>query len=535
MSKAVSRAWLPRATAQFARTVYTELRRAGHKKPDIVRFINEVMDILSQDTSKDTEPSTIAAPTLIDPEAGLPGSDTMHDIVEFELRIRHKDRRQDERLAVVAIDVLVPGWASASARERTHQIVAPMLARGLRAGDLLGQLGPDRYLLVLPRSKDGVRASIQGRIAARLDELAAEFPEETVFELRWTVVGGGAFDPSTAIELLQHCFATTPEVLKPVVVPQARRPAPVRGPQQPPSRDIVLALGGGAARAVSHAGVLQVLTAAGIRPIAAAGCSAGGLVAAMFARGLSPDAISARFCDFSSTPLYREMRTGYANFLREGKNVQRRSRARYFDASSLAFYSDSVLSVLSTQQLFAFVEHFVGSDCDIGSLSLPFSVVATDLVEGRPVKLSHGSLHTALAASCSVPGLFPPQQVGERLFVDGSTVTEVPIWTAHLLGFSAPVLAVYMGRPFHRIEDYKTSTEVATRGNALIHAELVREQLSRAELLLTVPMEDIGWLDFRKAMRIVEIGRTAAESALPRIIARLDRTGQHEDATVDAP
>jgi predicted acylesterase/phospholipase RssA len=85
-----------------------------------------------------------------------------------------------------------------------------------------------------------------------------------------------------------------------------------------------------------------------------------------------------------------------------------------------------------------------------------------------------------------------------------------------------PVLAVYMGRPFHRIADYRTSTEVSTRANALIHAELVREQLRRADFLLTIPMEDIGWLDFRKATRIVEIGRQAAGTALPRIIARIE-------------
>jgi len=83
MSKDRSRTWLPRATTQFARTVYTELRRAGHGKGDVVRFINELMDMLSKDTEQ-----VPAAPDLVEPEAGSPGSDTMHDIVEFELRIR---------------------------------------------------------------------------------------------------------------------------------------------------------------------------------------------------------------------------------------------------------------------------------------------------------------------------------------------------------------------------------------------------------------------------------------------------------------
>jgi NTE family protein len=291
-----------------------------------------------------------------------------------------------------------------------------------------------------------------------------------------------------------------------------------------PTREVVLALGGGAARAASHAGVLQVLEAAGVRPLAVSGFSAGGLVAAMIALGMPSERIIARFAEFAKTSVYQEMRRAFGAYLRETRNTQTRTRPRYFGMSSLAFFSDSQLSALSSDHLFSFVEHFVGRDSDISALQLPCSVVATDLVEGIPVKLSHGSLHAVLAASCAVPGLFPPQRLEERLFVDGSSITEVPIWAAHLLGSSALVLAVYLGRPSHRISDYQTSTEVSTRANALIHAELVREQLRRADLLLTVPMDTVGWLDFRHADRIVAIGRHAAEAALPRLLERLDRS-----------
>jgi NTE family protein len=179
----------------------------------------------------------------------------------------------------------------------------------------------------------------------------------------------------------------------------------------------------------------------------------------------------------------------------------------------------------------AFVEHFVGSDCDLAAMTMPFSVVATDLVEGRPVVLSHGSLHVALAASCAVPGLFPPQRIGERLLIDGSTVTEVPICAAQFLGLGAPVLAIHMERPSHRISDYQTSSEISTRSNALVHAELVREQLRRAELLLIVPMQNVGWLDFRQARRIAEMGRGAARDELPRILAGLETTRAHPITT----
>lgn len=204
-------------------------------------------------------------------------------------------------------------------------------------------------------------------------------------------------------------------------------------------------------------------------------------------------------------------------------------RNRYFGDSSLAFYSETVLSAVSTELLYQFVEYFVGRDCDIRSLPVPFSLVATDLIDGRPVVLSHGSLHAGLAASCAVPGLFPPQPLGDRMLVDGSTVTEVPIWGGQLLGLAAPVLAVYMDRPCYRITDYQNSAEVATRSNALVHAELVREQLGRAEYLISVPMQDIGWLDFRQSERIAAVGRQAAHQALPRILERMALTEEVGD------
>jgi len=524
MSQDRTKAWLSRATTQFARTVYTELRRAGHTKPDIVRFINEMMDLLSQDSAPSTGP--VEPPALIDPEAGLPDAVTLHDLLEFELRARLRDRRQEEKLVVLAIDVTLPSWTSGAARQRSHEILAAMFAHGRRAADIVGQLGPDRYLVVLPRSKDGVRASLTTRISQLLNDAADELADALTLELRWTVIEPNA-PATTAIAVLEQCLASPPEILRPVRgqrTAATTTPSRSAGVSAPAGRSIVLALGGGAARAAAHAGVLEVLASADIRPVAIAGCSAGALVGAMFAKGMTPRDIAAKFAGFTSTTIYKAMRQAYADFLRGTRAAERQSRPRYFGASSLAFYSDTALSVLPEALLGEFVEHFIGADCDIARLPMPFSVVATDLVLGQAISLSHGSLSAALAASCSVPGLFPPQARGDRLLVDGSTITEVPIGTAHLLGVAAPVLAVYMERPFPRIDDYQTSTEVSTRANALVHAELVREQLRRSDLLLAIPMQGVGWLDFRRAASIVELGRATAEAGLPVILSRLDRS-----------
>ena len=85
----------------------------------------------------------------------------------------------------------------------------------------------------------------------------------------------------------------TPPPKPPVVAAPVAAPLPpvaaVMPPPKPPARPprLGLALGGGAARGFAHIGVIQVLQEHGIRPALVVGTSAGSLVAAMYASGMS--------------------------------------------------------------------------------------------------------------------------------------------------------------------------------------------------------------------------------------------------------
>ena len=88
--------------------------------------------------------------------------------------------------------------------------------------------------------------------------------------------------------LLAACQTAPPP--RPTVVPV---PAPPVSPPPPPTPPrIGLALGGGAARGFAHIGVIQVLEEAGIQPDLVVGTSAGSLVAALYASGMSGAALA---------------------------------------------------------------------------------------------------------------------------------------------------------------------------------------------------------------------------------------------------
>jgi NTE family protein len=71
---------------------------------------------------------------------------------------------------------------------------------------------------------------------------------------------------------------------------------------------------------------------------------------------------------------------------------------------------------------------------DLSEADIPVHLVAFDLSEQREVLLSDGPAVDAIVASASIPGVFPPVSLDERLLIDGGVVNNTPISHAVELG-----------------------------------------------------------------------------------------------------
>jgi NTE family protein len=65
---------------------------------------------------------------------------------------------------------------------------------------------------------------------------------------------------------------------------------------------------------------------------------------------------------------------------------------------------------------------------------IPFHVIATDLLSGRELRLSHGDALEAILASAAIPGVFAPVEWGGRKLIDGGVSNNAPIADAIELG-----------------------------------------------------------------------------------------------------
>jgi len=248
-----------------------------------------------------------------------------------------------------------------------------------------------------------------------------------------------------------------------------------------------LALGGGFARGLAHLGVLKVLVENNIPVDALAGTSVGSVVAAAYASGCTMDEMlaEARAVRWSDIASWTIPRLGFATNVRMEAMLQRLLRRSRFE-----------------------------------ELSLPLSVVATDVSTGQAVVFREGELFPPVRASCSFPGLFVPVSYQGRLLVDGAIVGSVPVGALQQMGVDV-IVAVHLktGDP-----SQAPTNVFQVVGQAFqIVASLSQTTWRRACDVVIEP--DVGgfrWDDFGQVDELISAGERAARQALPALRALLN-------------
>ncbi len=302
---------------------------------------------------------------------------------------------------------------------------------------------------------------------------------------------------------------------------------------------IGLVLGSGAARGWGHIGVLRTLADAGIEPDIVCGTSIGALVGAAYV---------------------------------DGDLDRLEDWARSLTMQAVVSFLDVSLNggLIKGEKLIDFFRsHFV--DRDIVELPLPFGAVATDLQNGREIWLREGPVSDAVRASIALPGLLTPFRHQGRWLVDGGLVNPVPVSLCRAMGADWVIavdansdlvgrhLKLKAAKPARKP---KSGEPESLTDSVMAHIQPVMSQLglnhpnskdkspamldvlassinimqvlitrSRlagepADVLIAPQLGHLGIMDFYRAEAAIEIGRKAAELALPQIRAMLEQVGK---------
>lgn len=266
------------------------------------------------------------------------------------------------------------------------------------------------------------------------------------------------------------------------------------------------ALGGGGARGLVHIGILKVLTRADIPVDAIAGTSMGGLVAALFACGISAEQME-------------------AEIMEKSKLLSLLKLVDYRPAGWGSFFSG--------ERVHGYFRELVGEETGFTDAQIPLALTAVDINTGLPVLLNEGSVADAMRATMSVPGVFAPVPRGPMRLVDGGVLNNVPVDVARSLGVDC-VVAVDVNpnfalnapgqKPVAEPFDLHIGLPIA---QTLWHAMLVMmSAITESHLaqdppdLIIRPDIPVGvslFSGFDKPAQTIAAGTAAAEAALPYI------------------
>ncbi|PZR87093.1 MAG: patatin [Stutzerimonas stutzeri] len=277
--------------------------------------------------------------------------------------------------------------------------------------------------------------------------------------------------------------------------PLARRPDP-SGPE------LVLVLGSGGARGLSHIPVLEALDELGLKPALIAGSSMGAIVGAAYAAGLSG----------------RDLRAHVeASFRDRARVIARLLEARIGKIADLwrGGLGNPVL-IDGERLLDLFWPQAVPDRFE--ELGIPFLSVATDYHLHDEVVLGSGPLTPAVAASLAIPGLVRPVTIGGRVLIDGGAINPLPY--DRLLGPGRLVLAVDTSAPA-TVSDSRVPEplEAMVGVSQILTRALVQRMIERQppDILIRAGGEGFGGLDFFRWQAILE----AAEPAKDEVKRRL--------------
>ncbi len=280
---------------------------------------------------------------------------------------------------------------------------------------------------------------------------------------------------------------------------------------------IALVLSSGGSRGLAQIGVIMELEKQGFHITSVSGSSIGSVIGGLYAMG-KMDVYTEWVSSFNMTDVW-----GFMDFTLTKQGLLKGER---------------VFNKMKT----------IIPDMNIEDMSIPFAVVATDIINKKEVVFTKGSFYQAVRASVAIPAVITPTKFEDTILVDGGLLNPVPI--EHVFRNSDDLLVVV--NLYGKKDSYTDREAIASQENAgnlkrlmnaistlvstgdmndigyysllsmttsLMISRLAEMSIekNKPDLLINIPSDSARTFDFYKAKELIELGKISARKALMKM------------------
>ena len=292
-----------------------------------------------------------------------------------------------------------------------------------------------------------------------------------------------------------------------------------------PPYKVKLALSGGGARGLATIGVLKAFEEKAITISAIAGTSIGGIIGGLYASGYTPDQMNDIADNLNFNNLFTNTPARETMF-----QTQRRERGR--DLLNIRFRGvvpvipqaltagqklTELLTRLTTKATYL-------SAGDFTKLPIPFVTVTTDIITGKEVVLTNGSIADAMRATMAFPLAFTGLEINGKLLMDGGMVNPVPVRIVRkLIPDNNFVVAVNTSSPLVEKEKLVTPIDIANQATSIMTADNLIRNLRDADFVISPVNDYFQATDFILKDSIISYGYQVGLAAADKIILKLQK------------
>ncbi|PVX45462.1 NTE family protein [Flavobacterium sp. 103] len=293
---------------------------------------------------------------------------------------------------------------------------------------------------------------------------------------------------------------------------------------------VVLVLSGGGAKGIAHIPLLQALDSLHIVPDLIVGNSMGSVIGGLYAMGYSGDSIASITQNIDWDKLL-----GGSLSLRNVSVEEKSEFQRYLAGIGIKDGKPtSVSSLLNDQNLREYLSELtfpVYNVKDFDNLPIPFRAMATDVVHGKEIVLSKGSLAFAMRASMSLPAVFKPMSYDETLLVDGGVMNNFPTDIAKQMGADI-IIGSDVGGGMEPMDKLNNLVTVLMQTSMFPSNIKDPENRKLCDILVDhMPNLRFSTADFNKSDEIYKDGKIATKLNLDALSALADKLKNYKQRT----
>ena len=326
-----------------------------------------------------------------------------------------------------------------------------------------------------------------------------------------------------SVLLCAHAALASGQTIE-ATAPATPAAAPTCGPAGDLGRPRVgLVLGGGGARGFAHVAVLKELERQRIPVDCIAGTSMGALIGGLYASGMSADQIEKELRAMDWVQMFND----------RVERPERSFRRKRDDDLALIAGKPGIGNegikiapgVLSGERVLLLLEKLtqpVATRANFDALPIPYRAVATDLNTGQAVVLGDGNLALAMRASMSIPGVFRPVTIGDRLLVDGGLANQVPVDVVRAMG-AQRVIAVDVSTPLLKLDEGASPFELVDQISGFMTVGSAKAQIATLgpdDVLVRPALGlEVGTASFDQLDLAMRIGEESLAQVRPKLAA----------------